>query len=265
MLAALAVGVVGLARPARAQTTARKDATVMLAIDVSPSMEATDVAPSRLVAAQNAAADFVRQLPPDYRVGVVAFSGTASVLSAPTTDRIAVLNILAALETGRGTAAGDAILASLNAIAADAAATGGAAGTTRVEGTPTRIVLLSDGLASVGQAGAPLSQAVDAAKQQGVPVTTISFGTPSGVIQFDGAPLPVPADGAVLAQIASDTGGTAFRAASGNELRRVYTDIGRRITFTVRKQDLTMLFVGLALALALAGVAASLAGTGRIA
>jgi Ca-activated chloride channel family protein len=268
LLGALAIAVVGLARPARAERTARKEATVMLAIDVSPSMEATDVTPSRLDAAKKAAADFVNQLPSDFKVGLVSFSGTARVLAAPTTDRNTVLETLATLKTDRGTAAGDGIMAALNAIAADKPPVDPAQGSNAkqdVEGTPTRIVLLSDGLTTVGGAGTPIDQAVDAAKEQGVPVTTISFGTPSGVIQFDGAPLPVPADGALLEQIAQDTGGVAFQAATGAELRQVYEDVGRRITYTVQQRDLTMLFVGAALALALAGLASSLITTARIA
>src|SRR5215218_2637380 len=99
MLAAMALAVVGLARPARAERVARKEATVMLAIDVSASMEATDVTPSRIVAAKAAAADFVRQLPAEFKVGVVTFSGTARVLSAPTEDRAVVTDILANLQT----------------------------------------------------------------------------------------------------------------------------------------------------------------------
>src|SRR4051812_26298805 len=268
MLAALAVGVVGLARPAHAERVARKEATVMLVIDVSPSMEATDVTPSRLVAAQQAASDFVRQLPSDFKVGVVSFAGTARVLAAPTTDRASVLDTLTTLKTARGTAAGDGILAALNAIAADKpetdpAATGNAKAS--VEGTPTRIVLLSDGLTTVGGAGTPVTQAVDAAKEQGVPVTTISFGTPSGTIEFDGAPLAVPADGALLSQIAQDTGGVAFQAATGDQLRKVYEDVGRRITYTQHQRDLTMLFIAAALVLALAAMASSLVVTARIA
>jgi Ca-activated chloride channel family protein len=269
MLGALVVAVVGLARPARAERVSRKEATIMLAIDVSPSMEATDVTPSRLVAAQKAASEFVRQLPNDFRVGVVSFAGTARVAAAPTTDRAAVLDTLANLHTDRGTAAGDAILAALNAIGAANPATGsgtnGANGGTKVQGQPARIVLLSDGLASVGGAGTPIPQAIDAARQAGVPVSTISFGTPSGVIQFDGAPLAVPVDGALLSQIARDTGGTAFQAATASELRQVYQDVGRRITYTVHQRDLTMLFVGVALALALAGLTSSLVTTARIA
>src|SRR5207248_2271594 len=129
------------------------------------------------------ASDFVRQLPNDFRVGVVSFAGTAQVLAAPTTDRVAVLETLANLHTARGTAAGDGILAALNAIAADRPASDPAGGntTTDVSGIPTRIVLLSDGLTTIGGAGTPIDRAVAAAKQQGVPVTTISFGTPSGV------------------------------------------------------------------------------------
>jgi Ca-activated chloride channel family protein len=209
-------------------------------------MEATDVTPSRLVAAQQAASDFVRQLPNEFKVGVVSFAGTARVLAAPTTDRAAVLDTLSTLKTDRGTAAGDGILAALNAIAADRppADPADANAKSAVTGIPTRIVLLSDGLTTVGGAGTPVDQAVAAAKDQGVPVTTISFGTPSGVIQFDGAPLPVPSDGSLLQQIATDTGGVAFQAATGDELRRVYADVGRRITYTVHQRDLTMLFVG---------------------
>jgi Ca-activated chloride channel family protein len=183
-----------------------------------------------------------------------------------------VLDTLANLHTDRGTAAGDAILAALNAIAADqpqgtgtGTSSNGSSTSTTVQGRPARIVLLSDGLASVGGAGAPVSQAVAAAQKAGVPVTTISFGTPSGVIQFDGAPLAVPVDGALLAQIAKDTGGTAFQAASGDELRQVYKDVGRRITYTVHERDLTMLFVGVAFALAIAGLTSSLVTTARIA
>jgi Ca-activated chloride channel family protein len=259
MSIALVSLVVGLARPARAERVARKEATVMLVMDVSASMEAIDVSPSRLVAAKAAASDFVEKLPEDFEVGLVSFAGAAHLLSAPTKDRAVVLGTLESLQTDRGTAAGDGIIAALDAIAAQAATQQA----DKVEGVPARIVLLSDGLASVGTAGTPIAEAVAKATEQSVPITTISFGTANGTIMFDGGVLPVPADGALLSEIAKETGGTAFEATTADQLRSVYQDVGRRISYTTEQRDLALLFVAVGLVLVVLALGSSMVLTGR--
>lgn len=255
MAFALATLVVGLARPVRDERVPQEAATVMLVVDVSASMQATDVAPTRLQAAREAAASFVQDLPDRLRLGLVSFDRTTRVLAPPTTDHAAVEAGIASLTTGPGTAAGDAIFVALDAITG-----AGGAGTTDGKQTAA-IVLLSDGVTTVGS---PVDAAAQAAVEQGVPVTTIAFGTESGTVEIGGRLIPVPADAAAMSDLADVTGGSFFEASSGQELRGVYEKIGSRVGYTIEEKEIGMVFVAVGVAVLLLALGAAMAWTGRI-
>ncbi|HET7489255.1 MAG TPA: VWA domain-containing protein [Acidimicrobiales bacterium] len=255
MALALALLVVGLARPTRSERVPKEAATVMLVVDVSASMQATDVSPTRLQAAREAAVSFVGDLPERLRVGLVSFDRTTRVISPPTTDHESVKNGIQSLTTGPGTAAGDAILVALDAITAS-----GGAGTTKGKQTAA-IVLLSDGVTTVGT---PVDEAAQAASEQGVPVTTIAFGTQDGTVDIGGRLIPVPADPASMESLAKATGGASFEAVSGKELKGVYAKIGTRVGYTTERREIGMRFVAVAVFLLVAAMGAALLWTTRI-
>lgn len=255
MALALMALVVGLAKPVRDVRVPKEAATVMLVVDVSASMNATDVEPSRLEAAREAALSFVGDLPDRLRLGLIAFDRTTRVIAPPTTDHTLVETGIQGLYVGPGTAAGDAIFVALDAIT-------NAGGAGRTDGEKTAaIVLLSDGATTVG---APVEDAAQAAVEQGVPVTTIAFGTAEGTVDIAGRVIPVPSDVASMTALAETTGGAFFEAASGEELKGVYEDIGSRVGYTTEKREVGMTFVGVAVALLLAALVASMVWTGRI-
>ena len=227
----------------------RERATVVVALDVSLSMAATDVDPDRLTAAKAAAEQFVEGLPASFDVGLVAFSGTASVAVAPTQDRTAVTAAIDDLTMDGGTAIGEAVVSSVTAAAA--------AG---VEDVPAHVVLLSDGENTAGRSpGAAVPDAVSA----GVPVSTIAYGTPEGEVRIDGRRIRVPVDAPALAELAADTGGTAYEAASGDELEEVYDDIGSAVGTTTESREVSAGVAGLALLSAVGAGAAALAWSPR--
>lgn len=233
----------GFAKPSADVRVPRSRATVIVALDLSGSMMATDVLPTRIEAAKAAAEVFVRSLPKSFDVGLVSFSGTATVVQAPDQDRASLLDALAALPLGGGTAIGDAVGASVGS----AQALGSKA--------PVRIVLLSDGANTVGQSvEAGAQQAVAA----GMPVTTIAYGTPQGVVYLRGEVVPVPVDAAALSQLAQTTGGQAYQAQDSDELKDVYDHIGKEVGSTSERRDLTAALTGLGLLTALAAAGASL-------
>ncbi|WP_305782944.1 VWA domain-containing protein [Symbioplanes lichenis] len=245
-LAMLGLLVVGFARPQAEVRVPREQATVLVAVDVSRSMLADDVAPDRLTAAKQAARTFVADLPSQFNVGVVGFAGSASVFVPPTTDRDTVAAGIDRLAEGvageAGTAIGDAIGASLGSLADE---------------VPARVVVLSDGANTSGQDPA---QAAAAAAQRGVPVDSISFGTAGGTIGGDGpgAGQAVPVDGATLQSVASATGGSYFTASDADELRSAYSDIGSLIGYETEVQDVSAHFIGIGLVLAVLAALASL-------
>ena len=255
MAVALVGLVLGLARPARDEKVPKEAATVMLVVDVSASMLATDVAPTRLTAATDAALSFVDDLPDRLRLGLVAFDRTTRVVSSPTTDHAAVEAGIRALTTGPGTAAGDAIFVALDAITS-----AGGAGTTQGKQTAA-IVLLSDGVTTVGST---VQDAAQAALEQGVPVTTIAFGTEDGTVEFGGRVIPVPADPAAMTNLAEVTGGAFFEAASGEELKGVYEDIGTRVGYTTEQREIGMVFVAISVMLLVGAMAAAMLWTNRM-
>jgi len=241
LLLAMSTMVIALARPAREEKVPRERATVILAIDTSLSMEATDVAPNRLSAAQKAAKTFIKIIPPRINVGLVAFNGTAQILVAPTTDRAALATAIDNLKLAEKTAIGEGIYASLQAIKQAPKPLDGS-----TEPVPARIVLLSDGETTVGR---PDSVASREAKRQKVPVSTIAFGTPNGYIQIPGQSelVRVPVNEEALEDVADTTGGTAFTAATAEELKAVYEDIGSSVGFVIEFREIGLWFVGVAM------------------
>ena len=243
------------AQPARMTRVPRERATIIVAIDTSLSMQATDVDPSRLVAAQAAANEFVDKLPARLNVGLVTFNGIAKVAVPPTQNRDELHAAIDQLRLGERTAIGEAIYASLDAIGVDTSDPGaGGDGTgddpaddpADDDPVPARIVLMSDGSTTVGR---PDAQAAAAAKRAGVPVSTIAFGTPYGTIDLEGqeGPISVAVNPEALAAIANATDGTAFTAETGAELQQVYDDIGSSVGYTTEQRDITTTFVGVSL------------------
>lgn len=248
LLLALVSLVTAFAQPARDVEVPRERATVVMAIDVSLSMEATDVDPTRLAAAKEAAASFVDLLPDRLNLGLVAFSGVAQVLVAPTADHELVKRSIESLSLGPRTAVGEAVFLALASIASVPLGAEEAP-------PPGRIVLMSDGETTVGR---PNELAAQAAVEADVPVYTIAFGTDSGTVAVEGRLVPVPVNRDALRRLADSTGGNAFEAASSSELREVYADIGSSIGFVTEPEDISAVFAGIALAFALAGAVASL-------
>lgn len=230
-------------RLASVDTTAR--ANVMLVIDVSGSMSATDVAPSRLRVATDAAAAFVTSLPDGWKSGVVAFSERAFVLSPPTADRASVLRALGGLTAQGGTATGDAL-----DLAIDVGRAGGperldeaiASKDALVNPSATVVVLLSDGAQTAGSIEVLTS--AERARSLGIPVHAIAFGTDDGSIDImypDGKvrPLDVPPDFATSAKIAQTTGGEFFTAVTARELDLVYRSVTEVLEQEENLDDLT--------------------------
>ncbi len=236
---ALSALVLAFARPTWENQVPRERATVMLAIDTSLSMEATDVSPSRVKAAQAAAVSFLDKVPESVNVGLVTFNAAASLRVPPTTDREAVRQAIGNVELGERTAIGEAIFTSLDALATVPPAEDGSP-------VPAAVVVMSDGTTTSGR---PDGEAVAAAAEQGVPVSTIAFGTDEGYIVVPGERgiVPVPVDRRALDAIASDTGGKFYEATTEGELRDVYATIGSSVGYETEDVEVTAWFVGGAL------------------
>ncbi|GIF21365.1 Ca-activated chloride channel family protein [Actinoplanes tereljensis] len=243
-----------LARPSIDKEEPLERATVMLAIDVSLSMEADDVAPNRIEAAQEAAKAFVNELPPTYNLGLVSFAKAANVLVSPTKDRSAVIAGIDGLALAEATATGEAVFTSLDAIRTVPA--DGADGA-----PPARIVLLSDGYRTSGRS---IEDAATAAAQANVPVSTIAFGTDTGVVDIRGNLQRVPVDRQSLQQLADQTKGYFYEAASVSELKQVYEDMGSSIGHKVEAREVTQWYAGAALLFGLMAAAMSLVWTSRL-
>ena len=288
-LAAIGALVLALARPSMVVAVPRDEATIILTMDVSGSMTATDVDPSRLAAAKAAAKAFVAQLPDRFRIGLVAFSTEPRILISPTTDRSVIDSALDGLVARGGTALGDAIEASLEAAGLTAppgdtsgagpsptpspslspSPTGSASVSPGASASPdagtqpplVATVLLSDGANSTGRRE-PLDAAGDAATLD-VPVYTIALGTDQGVVEVPDQfgqlrLLSVPPDKETLAQIAERTGGRSFEAPTADDLRTIYDSLGSKVGFTHEEREVTQAFAaaGLLFVLGGAGLAA---------
>ncbi|MFI1197464.1 VWA domain-containing protein [Micromonospora sp. NPDC020750] len=243
-----------LARPAIDTREPLERATVMLAIDVSLSMQADDVPPNRLEAAQEAAKQFVGELPESYNLGLVSFAKSANVLVPPGKDRGAVTSAIDGLVLAEATATGEAVFTCLEAIRSVPA--DGAAGI-----PPARIVLLSDGFRTSGRS---VEEAAAAAQAANVPVSTIAFGTDAGQVDIGGQLQRVPVDRLALADLAETTDGYFYEAASVSELKQVYQDMGSSIGFRTEPREITAWYAGIALLLALCAGATSLLWSSRL-
>lgn len=242
LLTSLAVLTIALAGPQAEARVPRNRATVLLVIDVSLSMQATDVEPTRLAAAQAAAKAFADQLTPGVNLGLVSFAGTAAVLVSPTVDREPVKRAIDGLKLAESTATGEAIFASMQSVETFSQALAGGSS----DGPPpARIVLMSDGGQTVPSGPDAENQprggytAARAAAAGKIPVSTISFGTDYGSIELDPnkPPVSVAVDDDSLRTIAQLAGGQFFKAASEQELRQVYSELGDQIGYEVRQVD----------------------------
>jgi Ca-activated chloride channel family protein len=243
-----------MARPSVDHKEPLERATVMLAIDVSLSMEADDVKPTRIEAAQEAAKAFVNELPPTYNLGLVSFAKSANVLVSPTKDRSQVIAGIDSLTLAEATATGEAVYTSLDAIKSVPA--DGANGA-----PPARIVLLSDGYRTSGRS---IEDAATAAASANVPVSTIAFGTDTGVVDIRGQLQRVPVDRLSLQQLAETTKGYFYEAASVSELKKVYEDMGSSIGHRTEAREITQWYAGAALLFGLCAAAMSLLWTSRL-
>ena len=257
LVLSLVLFTVAMAGPTHDVRIPRNRAVVMLVIDVSQSMRATDVSPSRMAAAQEAAKQFVNQLTPGINLGLISYAGTATVLVSPTTNRDATKNALDKLQVADRTATGEGIFTALQAISIVGAVIGG--GDTP---PPARIVLMSDGKETVpsnpdNPKGA--YTAARTAKDQGVPISTVSFGTPYGYVDMNGQRQPVPVDDEMLKKIAQLSNGQAYTASNLEQLKEVFTNLQEQIGYETRKGDASAGWLRLgALVLALAALAALL-------
>jgi Ca-activated chloride channel family protein len=265
--AGLVLATVAAAQPTVPATAERQQATVMLAIDTSDSMKATDVAPSRLAAAVAAAKSFIADLPSTFSVGIVSADATPEVIVAPSTDHAAVQVALDRLATSPGTALGEAIftaLASLPAGSTPSTAPNQGQGQSEADQAKVpaaRIVLLSDGKSTTGRSD---EEAIAAAKAARVPVSTIAFGTDNASVESAGQTVQVPVDASALEAIAEGTDGKFFTAASAEELRSVYSDINAEVTVVPIDRGVAVWFAAAALVLLLVASVTSMLRTGRV-
>jgi Ca-activated chloride channel family protein len=266
-LLALVALVFALARPERTVSVPREQASVVLTTDVSGSMDATDVQPTRMSAAQDAAQSFVSKVPKNFKVGLVTFSQNAQVLAPPTTDRDLVRQSIESLTANGGTAMGDGLDLSLRSLrpgAAGAGTTGDVskpAVPTRGRQKPAAILLLSDGASTSGVRN-PI-QVAQRAKALKIPINTVALGTENGTLdvrdQFGNTQrIPVPPDRAALKQIAKISGGKYFDAPNSGKLDSIYKDLGSQLGFVKQKREMTFVFAGIGLVLMLVGGVASM-------
>lgn len=251
-LAALTAMIVGVARPHATVGVKREEATILLDMDVSRSMSARDVRPTRLDAARAAAKAFLAQVPAKYRVGVVSFATRAVVGVEPTTDRSLVEASLDSLAPGEGTAIGDAVALSLELGRKQRASDGTV--------PPVAVLMISDGARDGGRV-AP-EHAAAQAKKQGVPVYAILVGTdngvvtqklPGGLVQY----IRVPPSEQTLALITRTSGGELFTAPDDERLKEVFDKLGSRLGERKESREITDYFAGGAAVLLFAGGALS--------
>lgn len=256
-LLALALLIAAAARPERTVAVPIETASIMLVDDTSGSMAATDVRPSRLVAAQRAADQFLASVPGSVRVGLVEFNSTVALLQSPTTDHGLVRSALAQLRVTGGTAIGDALRQALRTLASEPKVGG--------KQPPSAIVLLSDGASDVGSD--PLTAAEQAATDH-IPIYTVELGTAHGTVTEKRGSgtvnVPVPPDPRQLAQIASLSHGQAFTATDAKKLDTVYRRLGSELGHKRVKREITASFAGGGLVLLLVGSVASLTWFGRL-
>lgn len=235
MLVALALAAVALAGPVMDTRVAKNRATIILVVDVSLSMGATDVEPDRLTAAKQAGREFIESIPEDLNLGLVTFAGSTRTPVAPTTDHQRVIRALDGASLASATATGDAIMSALDSVDEVEDAFDGAEGP-----PPAEIVMLSDGKQTIpANLDDPRGAytAADEAASRGVPVNTISFGTPSGIVSVGGDIIAVPNDDESLAEIARRSEGSFHSAQSLEELRDAYGVLSDDIGYEIRSEE----------------------------
>jgi Ca-activated chloride channel family protein len=254
---ALAALATGLARPRATVSVRQEQATVVLAIDTSRSMVATDVPPSRLAVAQQAVRRFLDKLPEDYRVGMVSFAQSAQTVLPATANRDAARSALRNLRTGDGTALGEGVARAIQVAQRVPAEEG--------KKPPASILVLSDGAQTQGVLEPPAAAA--RAKKLKIPVHTIAFGTEQGVVEVvddNGFTqrVTVPPDPPTLRKISQATGGRFYAAPDAAELNAVYEELGSRIGSVKKEREITAAFAagGALLLLAAGAVSAFLFG-----
>jgi Ca-activated chloride channel family protein len=251
LLVALVLMIVGVARPHATVSVPREEATIVLALDVSRSMKAKDVEPTRLDAARVAAKTFLDEVPEKFRVGVVSFATRAVVGVAPTQDRALVTTALDTLKPGEGTAIGDAVALSVRV---------GQPEGEDAHAPPRAIVLISDGAQDGGRIEP--SEAAQQAKRLGIPVYTVLVGTADGVVEEELTGgykriTRVPPNPETLEQVAKESGGEFFAAPDAEGLSRVYEELGSRLGTRKEDREITDLFAALAAGLLLIGATTS--------
>lgn len=256
VLVGLVLLVVAMAGPTADVKVPRNRATVMLAIDVSLSMEATDVPPSRLVAAKAAATTFVQDLTPGVNLGLISFAGIATVLVSPTTDRQPAIDAIDSLTLDERTATGEAIISAVQTIDMFSRTIGGTS-----EPAPARVVLMTDGKRTVGRSE---QDAAQRAKDAGIPVSVIAFGTEHAAIDVDGQQVDVALDTAAMQQIARISGGDFHTAHTADELKKVYAQLGEQIGYETVHRDASRPWLIAGSIVVMLGVAVAVATSGRI-
>ncbi|HQY99433.1 MAG TPA: VWA domain-containing protein [Propionicimonas sp.] len=235
------------ARPNGIEMQLKERATVVLVIDISQSMQATDVLPSRLDAAKQAALNFVKALPAQYNLSLVSLSGNPSVRLPPTLDRVQATQAINGLKLQDSTSVGESIYTALSALSLAPKGTDSSP-------APGAIVLLSDGQNTAGRS--PI-QSANEAKSQGVPVYTIAFGTENGYVDLDGERQRVPPDKELLANIAQTSGGQTYTAEDLSQLDKVYSNIRSEVGQAPVKKETTALWAGYGLAFAVVAALAA--------
>lgn len=276
-LAGIAVGILALARPQATVLLPSNRGTVILALDMSGSMRAQDIKPSRFEAAKAGARAFIEKQPPNVRIGIVAFSATAALIQPPTTVREDLMDAMGRLRTQRGTAVGGGILVSLDAIFEGT----DQAQAQLLDAMPSRdqplapaqdptepvpvapgsypsavIVLLSDGQSNTGP---DPFDAADQAANRGVRVFTVGVGTVRGdTVGADGRMFRVQLDEEALKKIAQNTAGSYYKAENGDDLVKIYQALSTRLIMARDKTEVTALFTAIAMAVLLIGAVLSL-------
>ena len=268
LVAALAVMLLALSRPVAAVAEPRREGTVILAFDVSTSMAAKDVQPTRLDSAKAAAKTFVEKQPASVKVGVVAFGGNGIIAQQPTADKDQVLSSIGRLEPEGDTSLGRGILTSLSAIAGKPIVSSGDTEQGGGEETPigyyggTAIVLLTDGENTSGPD--PLNLA-DLASAAGVKIYPIGLGSAAGtVLEINGFSIATHLDEETLKQIAEVSGGTYYNATDSSSLNQVYDSIQLNWVSRSVPHEVTSLVAGVATLLLLAGAVVSVLRRGRV-
>jgi len=283
---ALAALVLAMARPTATVTLPTQKQTIVMALDASGSMRAKDVAPSRLVAMQNAAKQFVQDASPKTKIGVVVFAGTATLVQPPTDDREALVAAIDRIQLQRATATGSGLIVSLATIFPDAGfdvsaalfgrdaprrgPVAGAAKDSKKDLKPVEpgsynnaaIILLTDGQRTTGPDPIEIAKL---AADRGVRVYTVGFGTTSGeIIGFEGWSFRVRLDEDTLKTVAAMTRGEYFYAGTANDLKKVYQTLNSRLSLEKKEAEVTALFAGVAALLAMVSGLLSLLWFNRI-